>query len=126
MMSVGHGLNEKIPWDFMAVGHTKFRSDESFGSVRNRVDRRTNVYSIHEMRDATEASSYSNQSIISNVSVIQDWKNVSEFFRPLPVIQEQFTYKIHIKSVIQGAPQKVRVEIYRSQINPLPMSPFIS
>lgn len=34
MVRVAHGYHERIEWNFMEVGHTKFRPDEGFGAIR--------------------------------------------------------------------------------------------
>lgn len=32
-LTLPHGLNDEVMWQFMAVGHTKFRPDKGFGAI---------------------------------------------------------------------------------------------
>lgn len=40
--------------EFYAVGHTKFRPDEGFGSIRQHIDSRVDMFSMCDMQAATK------------------------------------------------------------------------
>jgi len=92
MLRVALGYHENIIWQFMAVGHTKFRPDEGFGLIRTYVEGRANIMSMTEMKEAIEASASSNRCILFPVADVQDWKHVNETFKPLFGIRKYFAY----------------------------------
>lgn len=112
MLRVAHGYHDEIIWQFMAVGHTKFRPDEGFGLIRTYVDGRADVLSMEEMRVAIENSSSSNTCVIFPVEVVQDWKAVSKTFKALYGIRKNFAYKIHIRAETKDGKRTVLVDVY--------------
>ena len=47
----------------MEVGHTKFGTGEGFGSIRQHVNGRVDIFCIQEMKNAITASSRTNRCI---------------------------------------------------------------
>jgi len=112
MLRVAHGYNDKIIWQFMAVGHTKFRPDEGFGNIRRFVDGRVDILSMKEMMKAIENSSLSNKCVLFPVQSVQDWKEVSSTFNSLYGIRKFFAYKIHIRATVVDGKRSVVVDVH--------------
>lgn len=99
-------------WQFMAVGHTKFRPDEGFGQIRRHIDGHSNILSILELKEAIIDSFVSDCCVMYPADELQDWNEVSKVFKPLEVIRKHFAYKIHIKAVYEDGNRKAVVDIY--------------
>lgn len=112
MLRVAHGYHDEIIWQFMAVGHTKFRPDEGFGNIRRFVDGRVDIFSMKEMMEAIENSSFSNKCVLFPVQSVQDWKEVSNTFNSLYGIRKFFAYKIHVRVNIVDGKRNVIVDVH--------------
>lgn len=112
MLRVALGYHEEVVWQFMTVGHTKFRPDEGFGQIRCFVDGRADILCMEEMKEAIELSAFSNHCIHFPVEDVRNWKEVSEIFNPLVGIRKTFAYKIHIRACNKFGKRTVCVEVY--------------
>lgn len=50
MLQVSHGLHKDIVRHLIAVGHTKCRLDDGFGSIRQHIDGRADVLRMLEIK----------------------------------------------------------------------------
>eukprot|EP00171_Calliarthron_tuberculosum_P002286 IDg2286t1 len=123
MLRVAHGFHDDIFWHFMEVGHTKFRPDEGFGSIRTHLDGRSNVLSMNELISEILKSAESARCVLFPTEEIRNWKSVSDTFNFLAGLKKFFAYKIHIRAGDVNGKRNVVVDVYR---DPKSTSPDVS
>lgn len=49
-MRVALRHHDEVVWNFMTVGHTKFRPDEGFGQIRCQIESQEMFFSLEELK----------------------------------------------------------------------------
>lgn len=120
MLRVAHNMHDEIIWNFMEVGHTKFRPDEGFGCIRRHVENKCNILSMSEMVEAVKESAVSSQCVLFPVNEIRNWKKCSEYFEFMAGLRKYFAYKIHIRAEYVCGQRNVLVDVYRKPGSKVP------
>ena len=80
---MAHSFHDEIIYYFMAVGLTKFRSEEGFGLISNHGSVCESVFSMSEMVNVLNNSLISKCSFPFPAEKLRDWKSKMSVFKPL-------------------------------------------
>lgn len=111
---VAQGMHDKVVWQFMTVGHTKFDVDRFFGKLRHHLGERSTVLTPTEFAASCDASAIGNFGVVMPTGWLRDYKKLGAYTKPFKDMRKRFPYEICIEAVnTAGHTRRVHVSSKR-------------